>query len=816
MGAADGEGVAALAVARERFFAGERVGSGVRERVLASWQRCQCLGVAADNVPIVYHQDPNLDSELVQTVTPVLDQLECQVSGIKVTVILCDEQATILQRRVGEPALSRWLDSLPSGPGFGFGFGFAEQLIGTNGLGTALAERSPVFIRGREHFAEAMRMFACAAAPIRHPISGRIQGALDLTCLDGLAAPRMFTLVRGAVAEIERRLLEQASEREQALLRSFLQARRRAHQGDAVVVPVNDADGMISEIGSAATPLTRRDRLLLQEKAAELISAGKMAVEVLPLSQRGVATLLSRPVQSSTGTCGIAVEAVLAGGAPRQVSAAADSGTGTPADLKGETEGGSGTWPPDRAGAAASPSFITPASSAPAAPTTASAASDGTDAWVPAGGEPGAGRLVQQARERLGLLCEAGARIGTTLDVTRTAQELAQVAVPRFADYAAVDMPDCVLRGDEPLTMDVGMRRVALASVREGSHLHPVGALIDLAPSTPQARSLTTRQPILEPRLETASGWLLQDPARGRKVREHGIHSLVTVPMRARDVTLGVVSFYRSQLGAFEEDDLSLGAELVSRAAVYIDNARHYTHEHTLSLKLEHATASLKQSLDRQRCFTTDASHELRTPLAGLRAQLEEAQLHPGETDLADLLEHALSDVDRLQAIITDLLQLAGTGAVPPCAAEHLDLAGLAEAETSCRAGDRHPTRLELMPGVLVVAVPTQICRVLRNLLDNAQRHAAHAVVLQVRHARGKVAELTVTDDGPGVPEAERERIFQHFTRLDTARSRTHGGTGLGLAIARDIAHAHCGTLHVEDASPHGARFVLRLPRANP
>ena len=802
MGAADGEGVAVLAIVRERFFAGECVGSGVRERVLASWRRCQCLGVAADNVPIMYHQDPNLDSELVHTAAPVLDHLESQISGIKATAILCDEQATVLQRRVGEPALGRWLDSLPSGPGFGF----SEQLTGTNGLGTALAERRPAFIRGREHFAEAMRMLACAAAPIRHPISGRVQGALDLMCLDGLAAPRMFTLVRQAVAEIERRLLERASERERTSLRSFLQARRWAHAREAVVVPVN-ADGLIGEIGSAAAPLTGRDRLLLQEKAAELISAGKLAVEAVPLSQGGAATLLSRPVQSPTGTSGIAVEAALAGDAPRQVPAGADSGTGTPAEPKGEAESGPGTRPPDRAGAAVSPS-------APGPPTTA--ASDGADGWVLAVGEPGVGRLVLQARERLGLLCEAGARIGTTLDVTRTAEELAQVAVPRFADYAAVDMPDCVLCGDEPPTLDVGMRRVALASVCAGSHLHPVGALIDLAPSTPQARSLTTGQPILEPRLETASGWLLQDPARGRKVREHGIHSLVTVPMRARGVTLGVVSFYRSQLGAFEEDDLSLGEELVSRAAVYIDNARHYTHEHTLSTKLEHATASLKQSLERQRCFTTDASHELRTPLAGLRAQLEEARLHPGETDLADLLEHALGDVDRLQAIITDLLLLSGIGAMPSCAVEHLDLAGLAQVETSCRAGDRHPTRLELMPGVLVEAVPTQICRVLHNLLDNAQRHAAHAVVLQVCHAGGKVAELSVTDDGPGVPEAERERIFQHFTRLDTARSRNHGGTGLGLAIARDIAHAHRGTLHVEDASPHGARFVLRLPRANP
>jgi signal transduction histidine kinase len=321
-------------------------------------------------------------------------------------------------------------------------------------------------------------------------------------------------------------------------------------------------------------------------------------------------------------------------------------------------------------------------------------------------------------------------------------------------------------------------------------------------------------RPVLEPALSTNLGWMAQDPERALKVCEHGIHSLVAVPMRANGITLGVVSFYRSKArNAFEGDDLALAEELVNRAAVCVDNARRYTHERTIAAELGDATASLRHALDHQRRFTSDASHELRTPLAGLRVQLEDAQLHPDETDLADLLRHALTDVDRLQAILNDLLSLARSEATPLPPLEPVDLAELVEAEIGRRSGDPHPTRLDLVPGLRADAVPIQICRVLNNLLNNAQRHAAHRVAVGVRRI-GDMVELSVTDDGPGVRAAEREHIFQPFTRLDSARSRDKGGTGLGLAIARAIAWAHHGTLHVEDAAPHGARFVLLLPAA--
>ncbi|MEU8382724.1 ATP-binding protein [Streptosporangium sp. NPDC048865] len=235
---------------------------------------------------------------------------------------------------------------------------------------------------------------------------------------------------------------------------------------------------------------------------------------------------------------------------------------------------------------------------------------------------------------------------------------------------------------------------------------------------------------------------------------------------------------------------------------------------HELATSVNRTLARLEGAMERQRQFTADASHELRTPLAGLRAQLEEARLHPGETDLNELTAHSLSDLDRLQAILTDLLLLANLECNPSRLRERIDLAMLVRAEVS-RRRDAGRIRLVLASGVSVDAVNSQVGRAVTNLLDNAERHAREAVVVEVR-ASGDSAEVVVDDDGEGIAEADRARIFERFARLDSARSRDRGGAGLGLAIARSVAHAHGGTLQVGTSPSGGARFVLRLPLAPP
>ncbi|MER6951947.1 HAMP domain-containing sensor histidine kinase [Nonomuraea sp. NPDC000554] len=274
---------------------------------------------------------------------------------------------------------------------------------------------------------------------------------------------------------------------------------------------------------------------------------------------------------------------------------------------------------------------------------------------------------------------------------------------------------------------------------------------------------------------------------------------------------LGPIQLMRAQLAAINVSDLSTRIPQPPGRGEIAQLA--HTINHTLG-RLEQAKSSTEQALQRQRQFASDASHELRTPLAGLRVRLEEAQMHPRDTELPDLIGHALEDLDRVQAIMTDLLLLARLGATAPQATQHVDLTTLIRTETSRRA-DRHPIALDLADRVVVDAVPGQIARVLTNLLDNAQRHATSQVRVRLRHSATH-AELAVSDDGDGVPPADRERIFQRFVRLDAARSRDRGGTGLGLAIARDIATAHHGTLHVEQAAIGGAGFILRLPLSTP
>jgi signal transduction histidine kinase len=228
--------------------------------------------------------------------------------------------------------------------------------------------------------------------------------------------------------------------------------------------------------------------------------------------------------------------------------------------------------------------------------------------------------------------------------------------------------------------------------------------------------------------------------------------------------------------------------------------------------RLERAERQTEHALDRQREFAADASHELRTPVAGLRVRLEEARLYPEDSELTEVVKDALGDLDRIEAVLTDLLLLARLETDALRGPETVNLTELTESEASySQQRGRLPVRLVLDP-VTVEGVPEQLARALSNMLDNAQRHAEHAVTIELGHD-GDTAELTVTDDGEGIPPHARERIFQRFTRLDTARAREHGGTGLGLAIAREIAHAHGGTLRVGDAPSGGARFVLRVPR---
>ncbi|TDD49327.1 hypothetical protein E1286_13930 [Nonomuraea terrae] len=220
----------------------------------------------------------------------------------------------------------------------------------------------------------------------------------------------------------------------------------------------------------------------------------------------------------------------------------------------------------------------------------------------------------------------------------------------------------------------------------------------------------------------------------------------------------------------------------------------------------------LDQAIDWQRRFEAAAAHELRTPIAGLRVKLEAARLHPGEIDIEEMLERALQDVGRLQGIVDDLHLLAQMQAAN-LATERtpVDLSELVREEVSRQA--EHGFKVHVDEKLVVDAFAPKLRRLLTELLDNARRHARQTVHVQVRRNGGQ-AELIVADDGEGIAESDRERIFERFARLDEARSRDRGGTGLGLTIVHNIATAHDGTVHVEDSPVGGASFVVRLPLA--
>ncbi|MDJ0343401.1 SpoIIE family protein phosphatase [Streptomyces sp. H10-C2] len=192
------------------------------------------------------------------------------------------------------------------------------------------------------------------------------------------------------------------------------------------------------------------------------------------------------------------------------------------------------------------------------------------------------------ADTRLQLLYDAAVRIGTTLDVVRTAEELAEFAVPRFADFVTVDLLDAVLGGEEPEGTDADMRRTAISGIRDDPPLYPLGELIHYASPTPQAEGFASGRSVIRADLRTAGGWQKQEELRARRIMDYGIHSMITVPLAARGVVMGMATFWRSvKPEPFEDEDLSVAEEVVARAAVSIDNARRFAREHSMAVTLQ-------------------------------------------------------------------------------------------------------------------------------------------------------------------------------------------------------------------------------------
>ncbi|MFH9006131.1 SpoIIE family protein phosphatase [Streptomyces afghaniensis] len=627
--ATDGTGPARL---RERFLQGEPVDTGVRTSILNSWRRSRSLGLSPDRTDLPYREDFDPGGRIVRAAVPVLDRLQGAFSGSQINISVADANGTVLLRRFGDPSMARNLPAIQRVPGFVF----AEQVAGTNGIGLALAERQLIRVYGAEHFAERSQGNACVAMPVRDPLSGRIEGVLCFGYPRSFEQPALGAAIRRAAENIERRLLGQSSAHERALLRTYLTTGSAAGLYSGVA------------LDAVADEFPPRDQAVLREKAAELISRGqRAAIEVtLPGGRR--VTLVSRPMTSASGVRGFAVEAVLSGAsaggalvlpyqadelpdlaalsagprpAPQSITlpsgylaaasapavaphgrggGVAGGGTGVADGDGGGVDGGGdgadggradgGRGVPEGGTDAADGDMGAVAGGGDALYGGRGAADDRTGSPFPARGlvmvgEPHVGAYALAARRRLELLSEASARIGTTLDVRRTAEELAETAVPRLADFVTIDLPDAVLRGEESADPLADLRRTVLHGVREGLPFTQPGKRIEYGPTAPQLRCLTRGEAVLEPDLKAAAGWLAQDPEHTARLLAH-VQSLIAVPLLARGVVLGIASFYRAG-SSFGDDDRSLAQELAARAALSIDNARRYTHERTMVLALQ-------------------------------------------------------------------------------------------------------------------------------------------------------------------------------------------------------------------------------------
>lgn len=286
--------------AREAFLtSGELDGDDVREVILNSWRRSRFWDVPVERVETPYRDDVDADGRLVAAARPVLDRIEREMADARMSVILTDAQAWVLDRRAGERSLNSYLDKVLLAPGFSY----AEKHIGTNGIGTALEEKRPSHVFGHEHFVERLQTLSCAGAPIRDPLSGRVVGLIDVTCWQSDASLLMSALVKEAARDIEGRLFEQSCDRERALLQEFLATCRRTRRP---VLSLSD-DLVITNV-SAAHLLDPDDHTILREKAVELTGARREMTGEVVLSRGQLARLRCRPVSSQSGIAGAIVE----------------------------------------------------------------------------------------------------------------------------------------------------------------------------------------------------------------------------------------------------------------------------------------------------------------------------------------------------------------------------------------------------------------------------------------------------------------------------------------------------------------------------
>ena len=322
-----------LARARERFLTGEPLEPGqVRDTILASWSRSREWHVAADRIDLSYVRDPDLDTPLTRTALPVLQNLHEDLQGETVSVVLTDAHGVALSRLTADRDLERHLDRVQLAPGFSY----AEEFAGTNGIGTALESGQAAHVFGHEHYAEHLEDLACAAVPIRHPVSGKTVGAVNLTCWRKDAGRLLIALAQSTADQVTQGLLHDSSAEKFQLLREYLRACR--YTGGFVFALTSD---MVLMNDQARDTLDPGDQAALLGHAAGALAAGHSAVVDVELPTGARARMHCRPLRG-TGRRRLAGGVVQVKLIEPASQAAVDAGTGSQARRFGAALVGSG------------------------------------------------------------------------------------------------------------------------------------------------------------------------------------------------------------------------------------------------------------------------------------------------------------------------------------------------------------------------------------------------------------------------------------------------------------------------------------------
>jgi transcriptional regulator of acetoin/glycerol metabolism len=299
-----------IAAARAGFLSTGAVESGsVPDVVAASWHRSHNAGVDAQHVEAKFHEDLDTSSRLVRCSQPILTRLSEETADLPLSIALTDSKARVLSRVDTDKTIGIRLDDVSLAPGFDY----AEGHVGTNGVGTVFESGQPVYIVGPEHFHERLQPFACAGAPIRDPLSGRVEGVLDISCLTEHSSPLMHSLVRSAALDIERNLLLDRSHRQQALFETFMRVDSRSK---AAVIAMDGSVVMSNALAQSLFDVA--EHRTISEHASYLMAHSNRAVDQIELPSGTVVRMRATRVAPGD-TAGIVVEVALRAAAPTPV-----------------------------------------------------------------------------------------------------------------------------------------------------------------------------------------------------------------------------------------------------------------------------------------------------------------------------------------------------------------------------------------------------------------------------------------------------------------------------------------------------------------